>query len=606
MARRLIGLDIGTNAVTVAEVRRGSRRASKCSGRSRSARETMREGEVADEAAVTEAVGRLRTEVGLRRRAVRLGLASPRVVVRQVEMPVMTRDESTSVLQFQAAELIPIPLDDAVLDFAILGPSTPGRDWRTADARACSPPSRGDRAAARRRGRSRWPRGRRGRPGAARVDPTAAHGRPTRARRPGAGARRRPRRRCASRTDRAPKASCRSVAASPRSPCTKVGVPRFVRVLGTGGRELTDAIADRARPPARDRRGAEASTRRAPADDELVARGAYLGRAPACRCCSTRSAARSTTTATSPALRRCCASSRPAARAQLPGSDRAAVGARRCSRRAGPCRASSLRSATSASPTTSCRASIRTFPPPSASRSAAPESARSSICCPRARHSAVQGPRPQISPAVVAGAAAFAVLLGGVTFLAHRACRTRSRSATAVTAEETHVSAQLAALQPVLDREAQIAALRRTCSQLLTTDVSWQTMLARINCELAAGYHAHVVLRAGHASGAGVRDRGARGDRHRHRTGSSSGTTTTTTAPPPPPRPTITGHDHVPGTAKDYPTLAKLDRRDGQGPRDREHLRHDRDEVAAGTGRSGGAHLHRDRSAHAGRAEQSA
>src|SRR4029453_13312018 len=29
-------------------------------------------------------------------------------------------------LQFQAAELIPIPLDDAVLDFAILGPAAPG------------------------------------------------------------------------------------------------------------------------------------------------------------------------------------------------------------------------------------------------------------------------------------------------------------------------------------------------------------------------------------------------------------------------------------------------------------------------------------------------
>src|SRR6185436_19518863 len=90
------------------------------------ARETMREGEVADDAAVTDAVARLRAEVGLKKVPVRLGLASPRVVVRQVEMPEMSREELSSALQFQAAELIPIPLDDAVLDFAILGPASPG------------------------------------------------------------------------------------------------------------------------------------------------------------------------------------------------------------------------------------------------------------------------------------------------------------------------------------------------------------------------------------------------------------------------------------------------------------------------------------------------
>ena len=126
MARRLIGLDIGTNAVTVAEVRPGDPPRLEMFGQVALGRETMREGEVADDAAVTEAVGRLRAEVGLKKVSVRLGLASPRVVVRQIEMPLMSRDELGSALKFQAAELIPIPLDDAVLDFAILGPASPG------------------------------------------------------------------------------------------------------------------------------------------------------------------------------------------------------------------------------------------------------------------------------------------------------------------------------------------------------------------------------------------------------------------------------------------------------------------------------------------------
>jgi type IV pilus assembly protein PilM len=92
------------------------------------AREAMREGEVADEAAVTDAVARLRSEVGLKKAVVRVGIASPRVVVRQVEMPVMTREELSSALQYQAGDLIPIPVDEAVIDFAILGNSIPNGD----------------------------------------------------------------------------------------------------------------------------------------------------------------------------------------------------------------------------------------------------------------------------------------------------------------------------------------------------------------------------------------------------------------------------------------------------------------------------------------------
>src|SRR5436190_20394893 len=126
MARRLIGLDVGTNAVTIAEVTPGTPPRLDMFAQVALPREAMREGEVADDAAVTDAVSRLRAEVGLKKAAVRLGLASPRVVVRQIEMPTMTRDELGSALKFQAAELIPIPLDDAVLDFAILGPANPG------------------------------------------------------------------------------------------------------------------------------------------------------------------------------------------------------------------------------------------------------------------------------------------------------------------------------------------------------------------------------------------------------------------------------------------------------------------------------------------------
>ncbi len=125
MARRLIGLDVGTNAVTIAEVTPGTPPRLDMFAQVALPREAMREGEVADASAVTDAVTRLRSEVGLKRAAVRVGIASPRVIVRQVEMPLMTRDELASALHFQAADLIPISIDDAVLDFSILDTSDP-------------------------------------------------------------------------------------------------------------------------------------------------------------------------------------------------------------------------------------------------------------------------------------------------------------------------------------------------------------------------------------------------------------------------------------------------------------------------------------------------
>ena len=93
MARRLIGLDIGTNAVTIAEVSAGNPPRLERFGQVALPRDAMREGEVVDDRALIDAITRLRSEVDVKKSPVRLGLATPRAVVRQVEMPAMSRDE---------------------------------------------------------------------------------------------------------------------------------------------------------------------------------------------------------------------------------------------------------------------------------------------------------------------------------------------------------------------------------------------------------------------------------------------------------------------------------------------------------------------------------
>lgn len=143
MARRLIGLDIGTNAVTAAEVAPGDPPELRAFGQVGLPPEAMAEGEVVDGAQVTAAIRRLWGEVGLPRRAeVRVGIASPRVIVRQVELPQMSDDEVDGALRYQAGELIPIPLEDAAFDHLVLERVVPAEP-ETAEEGAAGPATEG-------------------------------------------------------------------------------------------------------------------------------------------------------------------------------------------------------------------------------------------------------------------------------------------------------------------------------------------------------------------------------------------------------------------------------------------------------------------------------
>jgi type IV pilus assembly protein PilM len=121
VARRLIGLDIGTNAVRVVELEPAGELPRITSfGQVALPPDAMRDGEVVDVAAVTAAIQRLWKELSLRKGEVRVGVASPRVLVRTVDLPRMSEEDLAGALRFQAQELIPIPLDEATLDFQVL------------------------------------------------------------------------------------------------------------------------------------------------------------------------------------------------------------------------------------------------------------------------------------------------------------------------------------------------------------------------------------------------------------------------------------------------------------------------------------------------------
>jgi type IV pilus assembly protein PilM len=61
---------------------------------------------------------------GLRGRSAQVGVSNQKVIVRNIDMPEMTEAELMGAIEYQAQDYIPIPVDDAVLDFQIIGKHT--------------------------------------------------------------------------------------------------------------------------------------------------------------------------------------------------------------------------------------------------------------------------------------------------------------------------------------------------------------------------------------------------------------------------------------------------------------------------------------------------
>ena len=83
--------------------------------------DTVREGEVLDEGALSETLRELFGDGKLSKR-VRIGVANQRTVLRTLELPpIADHKELDAAVRFQAQEQVPMPLDNAVMDFHPLG-----------------------------------------------------------------------------------------------------------------------------------------------------------------------------------------------------------------------------------------------------------------------------------------------------------------------------------------------------------------------------------------------------------------------------------------------------------------------------------------------------
>jgi type IV pilus assembly protein PilM len=120
-ANLAVGLDISTNSVKVAEISigRGDPVLSNL-GIVHIPEGVIRDGEVEDGVTLAESLKELWGITGIKEKSVTLGIANQRVIVRPIELPYMEKEELDSALRFQVQEFIPIPIEDAILDFDII------------------------------------------------------------------------------------------------------------------------------------------------------------------------------------------------------------------------------------------------------------------------------------------------------------------------------------------------------------------------------------------------------------------------------------------------------------------------------------------------------
>ena len=121
MGRTAIGLDIGTSSVRAAELAlRASGPELLRFGQIALPEGALRDGEVVDQAAVAGAIRELWSGVKFSHKRVTVGVANPRVVVRQVEVPYLVGDELRKALPLLVGDQVPIDASQAVMDFAPL------------------------------------------------------------------------------------------------------------------------------------------------------------------------------------------------------------------------------------------------------------------------------------------------------------------------------------------------------------------------------------------------------------------------------------------------------------------------------------------------------
>jgi len=120
VSRTRIGLDVGSTAVRAAEISASDPPSLVRAAQVPLPPGAVENGEIREPGVVADALKELWRKGGFRGKQVYMGVGNQRVVVREVVLPWLPEKELKDSLPYQVQEFIPIPVEEAVLDFDIL------------------------------------------------------------------------------------------------------------------------------------------------------------------------------------------------------------------------------------------------------------------------------------------------------------------------------------------------------------------------------------------------------------------------------------------------------------------------------------------------------
>ena len=117
MAKTVVGLEITEDSLRAVELTRGRRPVLVAAGEVPLPPGAARDSEVLDPDVIAMAVGQLWAQTRIKAKEVVVGVANRRILVREHSTPAVRPDLMRAALPFDVQDLLPVPPDQAVLDF---------------------------------------------------------------------------------------------------------------------------------------------------------------------------------------------------------------------------------------------------------------------------------------------------------------------------------------------------------------------------------------------------------------------------------------------------------------------------------------------------------
>ena len=124
-SKEVVGLDIGSSAVKAVELRSAGKGFKVTAfGVEPVPPDSIVDGAIVDGAAVSEAIKRLFENKAFKTKEVAASLSGNAVIVKKISLPVMTEQELSESIHWEAEQYIPFDIQDVNLDYQVLDPGT--------------------------------------------------------------------------------------------------------------------------------------------------------------------------------------------------------------------------------------------------------------------------------------------------------------------------------------------------------------------------------------------------------------------------------------------------------------------------------------------------